>query len=324
MDCITAGKVMVHLFLQTQPQYRLTNKKLQYLLSVAQLVSLSKGRPLFEDEMRNLKNDFVLEPIADTFFYNRDILAGKVMDRAIDCSREELVIPYNTKKIYEFKEFVSFDDKQVLMDVFIRFGAYKEETLRKELNMLAPLRQLPILSYVPNDTVSVFLTTALSAPNFLPDSLIISACREIRMSDEPFLATEPVSGTTGESAEDTVEVESTPVHSLEPSVADTTPVSPEPDGGAFPDSSEFASNLPTVSSNVLKQYASRHLNKLIVDKRYSLYVETPISGKVPAVQVLSVRDNSTVPGDLARVTDTVYCFTFCGVASDVKIVLDIH
>ena len=121
VDCITAGNVMVHLFMQTQPQYRLTNKKLQYLLCVAQMMSLSMGRPLFEAEMRNLKNDFTLEPIADTFAHNTDIQVGCMVDRKLAYSHEDFVIPYSRRKLYEIKEAISEEEQWVLVETFIRF-----------------------------------------------------------------------------------------------------------------------------------------------------------------------------------------------------------
>lgn len=296
MKCVTAGNIMVQLFVQTQPKYHLTNKKLQYLLCIAQMMSLAAGRVLFPENIRNLKNDFALEPIADTFIYSRAIQEGKETNRVLEYTYDDFVIPYSGKKIYETKEPISEEDKQVLIDTFIQFGAYDEGHLCKELDALKPLRQLPIWSYIASETVAEFLEAALSINSEYSDSRIISLCQEIHLNSAP------------QAQADREEV-SSPVQAAPANVAlDAAPAVVVP--------------VPVIR-NVLKGYGSYHLDCLVAGKGYSLYIETSSEKVMPVVKVISLNDNSLVPGVLAKVTDTVYRYSFLGVASDTKIVLDI-
>ena len=318
MDCITAGNVMVHLFMQTQPQYRLTNKKLQYLLCVAQMLSLSMGRPLFEAEMRNLKNDFTLEPIADTFAHNTDIQAGCTVDRRLAYSYEDFVIPYSRRKLYEIKEAVSEEEQWVLVETFIRFGGYKEASLCEALNRMSPLRRLPILTYVPHAAVSKFLELAAENPQLCPDNPIVLACQEV---------VESAQGAEAEVTDGPV-ADTTQPNGVEEQ--DEVAVAPAEDVGGHevadilePAKDEGAEVVVPVCLNLLKGHTAGHLERLMVGKRYSMYVETVPGGPVPVVTVLSDDGDSPVAGELSRVTESVYCYSFAGVAANVKIVVTV-
>ncbi len=321
MDCITAGNVMVHLFMQTQPQYRLTNKKLQYLLCAAQMLSLSMGHPLFAAEMRNLKNDFALEPIADTFINNKDIQEGVAVDRGLTYSHGDFVLPYSRKKLYEIKETISEEEQWVLVETFIRFGGYQESSLCGALNRMAPLRRLPILTYVTLDAVSEFLELARSNPDMCPGNPIVLACQEVResVSDAEAAADEPDEVAQPETGED--------VGAIVASADEATDDAPEDTPNAVAEENADVVGpvvtVPPVCLNLLKGHTGGHLEQLVVGKRYSMYVETVPGGPEPVVTVLAVDGNAPVTGELSRVSECVYCYSFLGVASDVKITLDI-
>ncbi len=290
MDCITAGNVMVHLFMQTQPKYRLTNKKLQYLLCVAQMLSLSAGRPLFEDEMRNLKNDFILEPVADKFINNRNIQEGVTENRAIDYGHDDFILPFTKKKIYEINGTVSKEDEWILVETFIRFGGYSESSLRDELNRLAPLRQQPTLSFVAHETVSEFLEAVKANPALCPDNVIVLTCNEF----------------------------------AENAVAATTAVETH-DVSAMGKVGPVVAAPPVVRLSLLKKHVECHLEKLAVGQWYSMYVETAPGAAAPTVTAFVSDDNAAVQGVLGvlhQVTETVYCYSFAVMASDITVVLD--
>lgn len=299
MNCITAGNVMVQLFLQTQPKYLLNNKKLQYLLCVAQMASLYGGEPLFDDDIRNLKNGFSLEQIADKFIYNRAIQEGKVADKSLSLSSDSFVLPYSSKALYELKEKISEEDKNLLIEVFVRFGSYKEETLCNLLNEFQPLRELPLWDFISKDSIIAFLKSAVNSDDF-KDNGVLSFCVDSVVSCENDISKpqEPVVEEIQEVVENTQE--SVEVEQVAVSVPGPAPV----------------------MRDVLKERLSQGLTSFVTGKTYSVYIETVKEKPVKDVMILALKNNVRVAGVLNKVSDTLYCYTFVGVPSNIKITVD--
>lgn len=71
---------------------------------------LSCGKVLFNDDIKNPKNEFTIDCIADNFVYNSNIVDGKVKNAVLDISEDSLTLPCKTRRIYELKEALSEED----------------------------------------------------------------------------------------------------------------------------------------------------------------------------------------------------------------------
>lgn len=167
MNCVDAGNALVHLFLQTKTQYFLSNKKLQYLLIIAQMARLSLGQSLFDAEIRNVKTGFVLDEIADKFVSNSAIVEGKTNSMVIGGKPSDFVLPYTNKKIFAISSLPSEEEKRLLIDVFLSFGAFEEAALCKLLNQFKGLRNTPYFKTVEKDSVKKYIVDSLKANRYL-------------------------------------------------------------------------------------------------------------------------------------------------------------
>ncbi len=292
MECVTAGNLLVHLFFQTKPKYLLSNKKLQYLLCIAQLVSVSSGRFLFADSMRNLKNGFVLEIIADTFMCNSYIQEGTTADRKMNMVSSDLHLPYSKKKLYEIKENVSEEDKALLIDVFINFGAYKEETLRKLLNEFHQLRNVPLWSYVSPEDISSFFEKAFynngSGVQELKSNKIFILCQESHNNAFAKKYVEPIN---------------TDIEPISTAVISDVPIT--------------ASDKVVSRVCLLEPFLSLNLNTFVTDKKCRIYIET--EKVLQDVIIVALKDQSRVYGELKQLNKNIYCYSFVSTPSDIKV-----
>ena len=92
LSCVAAGNAFVQLFLQSNVKYELSNRKLQYLLCIAQMARLSCGKVLFNEDIKNQKYEFTLDCIADNFVYNSNIIDGTVKNVMLDVSERGLTL----------------------------------------------------------------------------------------------------------------------------------------------------------------------------------------------------------------------------------------
>lgn len=285
MDCITAGNIMVHLFMQTQPKYFLNNQKLQYLLCIAQMASLHSGQPLFDEPIRNLRSNLSIEKIADTFMRNLPIQEGLHKKTALNMRREDFAVPYTSKRLYAIKESFSEEEKNLLIDVFIRFGAYSEKTLCKALNELKPLRSTPVWSYIGPKKLQELLTSQ-AVPTSLENNEIFSFCRPQFSETISHEETAEVSVQEGESSA-------------------TVP--------------ENAFEL----AGILKAHTFNGLNTIRAGQKYTLYTETLPNKPIKDIIVLNSQNNQRLSGKLQKISDRIYCYSFIGVPADIKISIDI-
>ena len=295
MDCVDAGNVLVHLFLQTKTHYVLTNKKLQYLLIIAQMSRLSQGRTLFEDDIRNFKQSFVLDTIGNNFLAGTEIVSGKAIDKPINYDISTLVLPYSKKKIYEISQMPPKEDKDLLVGVFLAFGAYQEKTLCRLLCEFKALRNVPAFSVVSKDKIQGFFTDVFSK-NKLVNNPVFVFIKERRL--ESTLVTERPESSVPK-----------------PIPADT--VTPAPTEKADVASEDASVTCPTRPQAVLKGLSS--LQNIVAGKQYSVFVELPAPKLDCQVSVVSVASNESLSVIRKRLSDTVYRFTFIGIASDIKI-----
>lgn len=100
LSCVAAGNAFVQLFLQAKPRYQLSNRKLQYLLCIAQMSRLSCGKVLFNDDIKNQKYEFTIDCIAVNFVYNSNIVDGKVKNGVLDIHEASSILPCKTRRIY--------------------------------------------------------------------------------------------------------------------------------------------------------------------------------------------------------------------------------
>lgn len=285
MDCITAGNIMVHLFMQTQPKYFLNNQKLQYLLCVAQIAALQSGQPLFDEPIRNLRSNLSIEKVADTFMRNLPIQEGLHKKTALNMRREDFAVPYTAKRLYAIKESFSEEEKHLLIDVFVRFGAYSEKALCKALNELKPIRSQPVWSYIGPNKLQELLTSQDIQP-MLANNEIFDFCRsqlaETVSPEETTDASEPTEGN----------------------------VAPVP--------------VPTFElEGILKTHAFNSLNTIHTGKKYTLYTETVPNKPIKDIVVLNTRTNQRLSGTLQKISDRMYCYSFIGVPADIKVTIDV-
>ncbi len=298
MNCVTAGNVMVQLFLQTQPKYHLNNKKLQYLLCIAQLASLRCGKVLFDETIRNMKSGFALEKIADSFFSHSAIQEGGWADKTLKKSWDEFKIPFTTKKIYSFNEELIDEEKKLLIFVFIKFGTYKEETLCSFLNGFSSLRDLPIWEDISNDFILDFFKRTDTEGLVDESNEVFRFCNAYHSHINKEV----------EKAEKVIVSDET--KSEKNKILDEVKVDVAP------------AVVPVVKKDVLKEYLSATSQVCCVGKKYSVYVETFPDKPVKDVVVIALYNNKRVKGVLKKVNDTLFCYSFAGVPSNVKISVD--
>lgn len=291
MNCVTAGNVMVQLFSQTQPKYHLNNKKLQYLLCIAQFVSLRCGRVLFDGNIRNLKNGFAVEKVADSFISHSAIQEGIAADKALKRSCEDFKIPFSAKKIYSISEELSDEDKRLLTSVFIRFGAYNEESLHKLLNGFTPLRNQPVWEDIPNEVVVDVLTDRVSHGGAsLVNNEVFDFCNEYF---EKEMKVEP----------------SQPEPMVTPPVVEPVPI-------VIPE--VVPEVVKPVRKDILKKYIHLSEKACTVGKEYVVYIESLPEKPVRDVIVATSNDDR-IKGNLKQISDTLYCYSFNNVLDDIKI-----
>lgn len=244
-------------------------------------MSLSNNRALFDEDIRNLKNDFSLDRIADNFVYNTPIQEGMTSNTELNKSVDDFVIPYSARKIYSVNEYISDEEKRLLINVFIAFGGYTEASLCGMLNEFTPLREVPIWTDIPKSSIVEFVSLA-SYGDLYRNNKIISFCRGY--SENENFAEE----------EDSHE---------------TIPDLPE-------------AQIPLAKKDVLMRYSPMSLNSLTINKDYTVYIETD-NQKVKDVTVLALDNNIKVEGALKQLTNTLFSYTFHGVPSNIKIIVDI-
>lgn len=283
LSCVAAGNAFVQLFLQAKPVYRLSNRKLQYLLCIAQMSHLSCGKVLFGEDIKNQKYEFTIDCIADTFVYNRNIVEGMVKNEVLGISEDSLSLPFQTRKIYEINEPLSDEDKALIIKVFIRFGGYDETYLRDKLNEFVSLRSLTLFNEIPKEAITDFFVTSFDnkADN---SNEIFAFIKDVYVEEKSITETAP----TEETAEEPV--------------AEKNPV------------------FEPVSSQYLEGISS--INNTTVGKEYSILIELLNEMTLKNVSVLSVKDNSMINGTFKKITDRLYSFTFMGVPSDIKIAVN--
>lgn len=288
--------------MQTKPKYYLNNKKLQYLLCIAKMTGINNGIQLFDEPIRNLKNNFALEKIADNFTRAYPIQEGTTKGAALGLTYDELTLPYSCKRIYDVKESINEEEKQLLMNVFVRFGAYSEKDLCRLLNEFKPLRNLPIWSYISIDELTDFLKGTGDIYN---KNEIFLFCNENQVSAV---------------IDDVVEEAATcqPV------------VSAVKDANIIATSTVSTSIEPVKGKNNIQEFVSILTNRLttglketIAGKQYSLYIEAPPQILLKNINIISSKDNLQVMGNLKQINHGLYCYSFIGVASDIKVSIDI-
>lgn len=306
MDCVTAGKVLVQLYLQTKPKYLLTNKKLQCLLVIAQMARLSVNDRLFDDDIRNLKYYFTLDCIADNFVYNSAIVDGKTIDDSLDYTFNDFIIPYNEKRIYNISEPIEDEDKKFLIDVFIQFGSYHEQTLFMLLNEFKPLKTVPLFSVVEKNVIKEFLVKAFDNNEF-EDNPIFGFYKDV------------YSKYSSQQLADEIPDE---INLMQPGVDEDFNVSN--DVGLHHKNEKINNDIDNVENlqesvlktDILKDYSS--LNQVTMGKKYSVLIETN-SVEVKDICVTAISTKEKVKGDLKKINNTLYCFSFFSVPSDIQI-----
>ena len=299
VNCITAGNVLVQLFLQTQPKYLLNNSKLQYLLCIAQMSRLSYGETLFDDDMRNFKHSFVLDVISDNFVCNSAIVEGTCVNDSIDASDKDLVIPYSKQKIYALKEPVSESDKELLIRVFINFGSYNEKTLCNMLKAFGLLEIAPLFGEVPKDMFKKVLFPECCCENIIDNKVYLFCKNEFitHSANEKELLVAPNEDIPDESVRDDNQNE-----------------------GLAPESLESESDCESAieyKQDVLKKVDS--ISTISKGKNYCVLIEVDSNKIVKDVYVFSLLKNKRIKGTLVQLNNNLYRYSFVGVASDIRI-----
>ncbi len=300
MNCITAGNVLVQLFLQTQPKYLLNNSKLQYLLCIAQMSRLSYGETLFDDDMRNFKHSFVLDVISDNFVCNSAIVEGTCVNDSIDVLDKELVIPYSKQKIYALKEPVSESDKELLIRVFINFGSYDEKTLCNMLTAFGLLEIAPLFGEVPKDMFKQVLFPECCSGDVVDNKVYL------------FCKNEFITHSATNEKEDTVEPNE--------DISDEPVSNVNQNEGPAPESLENESDCESAieyKQDVLKKVDS--LSTISKGKKYCVLIEVDSNKIVKDVCVFSLLKNKRIRGTLVQINNNLYRYSFVGVASDIRI-----
>lgn len=282
MNCVDAGNVFVHLFSQTKTRYILTNKKLQYLLIIAQMAQLACSKTLFDDDIRNFKNGFVLDSIADNFVSSAAIVNGISKNMPIEGEFSDFVLPYSNKKIFRISNLPTEEEKRLLIKVFLSFGAYSEEMLGYFLNGFRPLRDSPSFKVVSKKRIRSFLLDAVAKGLYANNALF-----------------------------EFIKTEYTESKSRMKKPAQQVQVAAK----AEAKSKEIIEE--TFASGILKDLAS--LRAITVGKKYSVLVEVPSSRCSCQVSVKIPSLDLCLPGVLEKVTSTLYRYTFDGVAADIKV-----
>lgn len=300
MDCVDAGNVLVHLFLQTKTQYALSNKKLQYLLIIAQMARLSQGSLLFDDDIRNFRQSFVLDAIGNNFVSDSDIVSGTCSDKPICCEVSHFAVPYTKKKIYEIAQTPSDDDRNLLISVFLRFGGYREITLCKFLCDFKPLRNVPAFTTVSKEKISSFLFAASYGNQYSKNPIfdfVKKQYSEVKKADK------------------TLDNSDFYPEAALPEVA------PEPAREAYGDPVTSLDKVPAARIGqpkaILKGVSS--LQNIVVGKEYSVLVELTTPTKDCQLSILALSTNKELDVVRKRLSDTLYRFTFVSIASDIRI-----
>ena len=280
LSCVAAGNAFVQLFLQSKTRYELSNRKLQYLLCIAQMTRLNCGKVLFNEDIKNQKYEFTIDCIADNFVYNRNIVDGTVKNAVLDIPEDNLTLPYETRRIYEIKEPLSDEDKALIISVFINFGGFNEILLRDKLNEFLPLRNLSLFNEIPKETITDFFVSSFENEAFNSNE-VFTFVKGIYIEEN--------------SATEVIPEEEPAVEFIE----------------------EEKSIPEAISVEYLKDISS--IDNVSVRKEYSVLVEFLDDTCINDILVLSIRDNSPVNGTFKKITDRLYSFTFVGVPSDIKI-----
>lgn len=177
MDCIDAGNVLVHLFLQTKTHYVLTNRKLQYLLVIAQLSRMACGGTLFDDDLKNYKHGFGIEVIGNNFMSASDIVSGTAKDVPIVYDASDFVLPFTGKRIFEIGTMPTDEDRKLLIDVFLAFGAFREESLGQLLGSFKELKREPLFKIISKDKLRRFILSACKSKKY-NGNLVLEFFRE--------------------------------------------------------------------------------------------------------------------------------------------------
>lgn len=301
MDCVDAGNILVHLYLQTKTRYALTNKKLQCLLIIAQMARLSQGSTLFADDIRNFRQSFVLDTIGNNFISDSEIVSGITNDMPIRYDISRFVLPYSKKKIYEIAQMPSDEDKSLLVSVFLRFGAYRENTLCKLLCDFKALRNTPAFSVIPKEKISTFFSVAVSGNQYVRNPIfnfVIEQCSDV------------------EGAADAAEN-----NDLRPEPVDTPATAPMSEPAPIEQPVPVLEKAPVAPicqpKAILKGLSS--LQNIVVGKQYSVLVELSSPTYDCQITVLALSSNKHIDVARKRISDTLYRFTFVGIASDIKI-----
>ena len=244
---------------------------------------LSCGKVLFNEDIKNQKYEFTIDCIADTFVYNSNIVDGKVNNNILDFSVETLILPYKSRRIYEIKEPLSDDDKDLLIKVFITFGGCDEVLLRDKLNEFTLLRELSLFNEIPKAAITDFFINSFDNKMF-NENEIFGFIQDIYINENSVSFEVPVE---------------------KPTVVRKRTKSPKSE---------------TISTEILKDVSSTE--GTFAYKEYSVLIELIKDMSIKDVCVLSLKDNSPIKGTFKKITDRLYSFSFIGVPSDIKITVN--
>lgn len=345
MNCVDAGNVLVHLFLQTKTKYVLTNRKLQYLLMIAQMARLAQGQVLFEDDIRNFKRGFVLDVIGDTFMSGTEIVSGSANDMSLNYSPSDFVLPYTKKKIYEIEEMPTDEERDLLIKVFLAFGAYNENTLCQLLNKFTAFRRTTFFKAVEKEFIRTTLIEMADKGSFA-NNVLFDFIKEQRTATlcpaeaEAQEAHEPVPEVTpalvvSKTQEAPEAVPATIPAPVEPEVQEAHELIPEstpaPAASAVEEACSEQKEVPEAAPAAVTPppvpvvpfrptlRKVRSLNNIVIGKQYSILVEVPSVDYECHIVVSTVGSGRELATVRSKLSDTMYCFSFVGVAENVKI-----
>ena len=346
MNCVNAGNVLVHLFLQAETHYLLTNKKLQYLLIIGQMSRLACGQRLFDDDIRNFKNGFVLDAIGNTFMTGSAIVSGSTKDAALQYLPEGFVLPFTNKRVFEITEMPSDADRQLLIDVFLAFGAYQESTLCSYLNGLKGLRSAPLFSVLPEAKIGRYLVGAVSKEQAVQNP-VLGFVREHYRRAQRAAAEKAEAAKRAEMTRKAAQEKQAELERAQKAAAERErrehdllaaakllaeqmqresekKLRAEQEAAVEKMKLESQVAIPVVTPQpkvatkpVLEGFLT--LPNVVVGKAYTVFVEVSSDDYECHVSVVAVDLNRELPVVRSQVSDRVFGFTFESVASDIKI-----
>ena len=130
-NVINLAKYMIQLFYKTDKKYHCSRTKIEKLLSIAYVISAKNGYVLFGDKI-SVNHCGTGIPVLAGFILS-DIIIADNTNKRIEQNEIKDDIPY--PKIYKENEDLSDEDKKIITDVFLRFGAYDTKKLGNEIDV---------------------------------------------------------------------------------------------------------------------------------------------------------------------------------------------